>query len=270
MSILNELGEKIEEVFHHHKYAFGKKQGPDPNAGLFPKAVLDLEVPKKNIEYQYLFSPIENQGGAGACVAFGCGSVFEAYYRKRKGATISVSKRAIYSIAKHESNPPDLTDDGLFVSQGLQVLQKGYILSNDFPYSDRPSVLFDVPNTVLEKTDEEIASFAAVEIDSVTPATTAANLVAALYKHGPIAIGVNFPSVWMDPKGRLTETGLDDSAGGHCMALVDAMWNEETNGFDAVIRNSWGTGWGNKGYGIVSMNALAQVITDAYVVTVEA
>jgi hypothetical protein len=250
------------------KRAFGKKLGLDPHRGLFPKAILTTEaVPHEDIEYQYLFSPIEDQGQAGTCVAFGTGAFFEAYYRKRKNEAISVSKRAIYSIAKHESKPEDLTDDGLYVSQGLQVLQKGYILSRDFPYSDTIATLFQVPNTHLEHTDLEITSFAQVEIDEADPAVTANNLLVALYKHGPLAVGVNFPNSWMDGKRgeNLPITNLADSAGGHCMAVVNAKFKGSS--WDLTLRNSWGTGWANGGYADVDLNAFVQVLTDAYVAT---
>jgi hypothetical protein len=245
---------------------FGKKLGPDPNRYLFPRMAIRQAAPTGGTDYQYLYDEVENQADCGTCVAFGSGGIFEAFaYKRDGGLRIDTSKAAIYSDAKYNYEPDDIKDDGLQVSDGLQVLQNiGYIPDSEYPYENSDKqILAPVPSDLVHIKDMLINSFTAV------PRTVVA-LRVAMYKHGPIIIGVNFPESWMNPNadGTLSDD-VGKIAGGHCMNIVtDGGLTSGAKPGYFRLRNSWGTSWGENGCAWVKFETLVSVLTDAYTVVV--
>ena len=79
----------------------------------------------------------------------------------------------------------------------------------------------------------------------------------------PVRLDVD--STWDDASFTGGNLDLYDAAhtrGGHAVALV---------GYTAdrfIVRNSWGTGWGDKGFGYASLAYAQQAFTEAYGVEV--
>jgi len=227
-----------------HKRAFGLKSLIDPRLGEFPKAVFSPEqiaaLPKK-VDYSYDYPKIDNQFQFGTCVAFGTKKVFEFFYKKRNNKPILISANAIFSGAKNEYYPTDLTDDGIEVSDGLNILKQYYVLDSALPYQPNnfAACVAPVPDD-LKKTDFLFQDFV-----SVNP--TVEEIKLALYHHGVVAIGIDFSNEWMQPptNGVLQPHNLT-SAGGHCISLAgyddDIDVGDGTNGAFLLI-NSWSTDW---------------------------
>lgn len=78
---------------------------------------------------------------------------------------------------------------------------------------------------------------------------------------GPILTRLNVDDPWMNAKktaGRLDVYDEDSADGGHAVALV---------GYRAgvfIVRNSWGTGWGDKGFAYASDAYAKEAFTEAY------
>jgi hypothetical protein len=83
--------------------------------------------------------------------------------------------------------------------------------------------------------------------------------------NGPILTRLSVDRTWDEAtrsNGVLTTYHPNTARGGHAVALV---------GYGPgrfIIRNSWGTEWGDKGYGYASDNYAAAAFTEAYGVTV--
>jgi hypothetical protein len=78
---------------------------------------------------------------------------------------------------------------------------------------------------------------------------------------GPILTRLNVDATWDNAtatKGKLTTYKPSTARGGHAVALVGYT----TTGF--IVRNSWGTGWGDKGYAYASNAYAAKAFTEAY------
>ena len=82
---------------------------------------------------------------------------------------------------------------------------------------------------------------------------------------GPILTRLDVDSTWYDAKaagGNLDEYRPETAEGGHAVALV---------GFTPdrfIVRNSWGTGWGDKGFAYASLAYAQDAFTEAYGITV--
>ena len=152
---------------------------------------------------------------------------------------------AIYSTAKHQYYPNDLTDDGLQVSDVLNVLKQFYVLDSDMPYdmSNFQSCLRPVPEDA-KKTDFVIQDYV-----SVNP--TVEEIKLALFHHGVVAIGIDWQNEWMNPVNGILQPQNTTSDGGHCVALVGYNDNIEipdgTKGAFYLV-NNWSKQWAKGGY----------------------
>jgi C1A family cysteine protease len=83
--------------------------------------------------------------------------------------------------------------------------------------------------------------------------------------NGPVITRLSVDATWdqaTQTNGNLDVYQAGTARGGHAVAFV----GYRPNGF--IVRNSWGTGWGDRGYGYASDNYAAQAFTEAYGVTV--
>jgi hypothetical protein len=82
---------------------------------------------------------------------------------------------------------------------------------------------------------------------------------------GPILTRVDCDNSWMNAtstNGRLDAYDATSMQGGHAVALVGCDQNQ------LIVRNSWGTSWGNKGFAYASNAYAAAAFTEAYGVSV--
>jgi C1A family cysteine protease len=247
---------------------FGLKPGPDPRRNLYPLTSSVSQAPPGPIQYKYLFNPPEDQGNEGTCVAFGTGGLVEAFYMKRtKAKGFYVSKAATFSKAKYAYESGDIADDGLVVSDGLLVFQNfGYVDNSDYPYQNTDAqILAPVPANLTWHTLDTLTSFSAVPLDLNS-------LRLAMYQHGPLVIGVRWPNSWMNApsNGVLSDKGLDDIAGGHCISIVDDGGTESGNEHEGyfTIRNNWSQTWADGGCAYVKHETMLKVLTDCYTIVV--
>lgn len=76
------------------------------------------------------------------------------------------------------------------------------------------------------------------------------NWRAWLAQHGPILVGLNVDHTWDSATatgGKLDVFQPDTVRGGHAVAVVGYTADQRF-----ILRNSWGTGWGDKGFGYAS------------------
>ncbi|MDR1220461.1 MAG: C1 family peptidase [Treponema sp.] len=81
----------------------------------------------------------------------------------------------------------------------------------------------------------------------------------------PVIIGMNTPDSFMKIKGKNVWKPLEDPAvnwGGHAMTVVG--YDDDFAGGAFELQNSWGTGWGDQGYGWVSYADFGRFVNEAY------
>jgi Papain family cysteine protease len=86
-----------------------------------------------------------------------------------------------------------------------------------------------------------------------------------LASNGPIVTRLDVDATWdgaSETAGNLDEYRLDTTRGGHAVALVGYLPNR------FIVRNSWGSGWGDKGFAYASLEYAQDAFTEAYGVVV--
>jgi hypothetical protein len=82
-----------------------------------------------------------------------------------------------------------------------------------------------------------------------------------LATQGPIVTRLDVDKTWDDAtatKGRLDDYKASTARGGHAIALVGYTPDR------LIVRNSWGTGWGDKGFAYASDDYARKAFTEAY------
>ena len=259
------------------KYGLGAKLNTR-NEGiqaLTMESVANLPA-KYGYRFQYegqKFAPIDNQGQLGTCVSYGWRKRFDFQYNKdHPGAFQTCSPRAIYAAAKAQFEAGDVGDDGLAVSDGGNVLREFWVAESDWSSAmtqgeqDFSQWLEQAPVN-LQRTDFLFANIVRLQEISVE------QIKLMLFKHGPVVMGLNWPSNWFDigQDGRLPSPA--ETAGGHCVGLTD--WDDDFENLDGSkgaldLPNNWDTTWGDKGYAKVPYNVVPQLITDIYTIQLAA
>lgn len=182
-----------------------------------------------SVDWTHMWDSVENQGSCGSCWAFSATAAFEARYQLAHG-----SKHVDTLFAEQELVDCDTQSNGCnggWMDYAFEYLQShAFCTGSQYPYTARdgkcqeakcaggPSdkAYFDIPqgdeNTLLDKLQE-----------------------------GPISVAVD-ASTWSFYSGGIMERcgkGLN-----HGVTLV--AYNADEN--SVKIRNSWGAGWGEKGY----------------------
>jgi len=81
-----------------------------------------------------------------------------------------------------------------------------------------------------------------------------------LFQHGPILVGVSVDATWDNAtatKGKLDTFQHSTARGGHAVAVVGYTADQRF-----IIRNSWGTGWGDRGFAYASEDYISAAFFD--------
>jgi C1A family cysteine protease len=185
-----------------------------------------------------------NQGGLGSCTAHAVGAAcqfLDVYDRDMN--IVTPSRLFLYYNARLlEKNTAN--DDGAFIRNAIKAAAKfGYPAEDIWKYRTAAFARKPPPSAYKKATRETISKYERVQ-------RNIGHFRKVLAEGLPIILGISvYESIDED---RVTKTGLipipgkkERMDGGHAILAV---------GYDdsrkrLIIRNSWGTGWGDDGYG---------------------
>lgn len=224
-------------------------------AALLPESV-DLREP---------WWGIGNQTSTGACVGWAISDSVLRWHLVKAGRlpqdkTLSV--RFVWMAAKEQdeqtSRPTTFVErEGTTLKAGLTVVQKYGVVPDDFLPIDSGS-LYQGSADVLYAVAAKFRVTAYFNLRVHTESWRE-----WLFNNGPILARIDVDDNWMDAKklkGKLNKYNdkIHDSNSGHAIALVG--YTSDT----FIVRNSWGSGWGDKGYGYLSLEYALQAINESY------
>ncbi|HUA71153.1 MAG TPA: C1 family peptidase [Solirubrobacteraceae bacterium] len=223
-----------------HRYGW-KPSLPDARdhiADTSELAVLDEVDPRADLP------DVFDQGQLGSCTANAVAAAVEYDAKLNAADPGFLSRLWIYYYERKLEGAPADQDTGAYGRDGLKVCQKlGVPLEADWPYDI--SKFADEPPESLDKEagEHRISNYRAVprNLDSMR---------AVLSNRQTIAFGFSVYESFESQQ--VAQTGIvplptrnEKQLGGHEVLMVGYLKDQSNY---ALVRNSWGTGWGIKGY----------------------
>ena len=208
--------------------------------------------------YLDLPSP-DNQGSQGSCVAWAAAYGIISYHNE---PPYYDSKLASPSFVYNQTKIGDCSDGSYFISNGYYkgalnlLVEKGVCSLADMPYNE--SDCSQQPNTtqINNASDNKI-----VKYEKVTDLSSD-NIKKALLSGYPILIGAELDLDFCNSNSSYVWVSNSSSfVGNHAMVIMG--YDDSKSAFK--ILNSWGTSWGDNGYGWIDYSNLSNVIFEAYI-----
>ena len=187
-------------------------------------------------------SPVKDQGSCGSCWAFATVANLEGLYYANKGVMKTFSEQMLVDCDTSDSG----CNGGLMQYAFTWLKKNGIMLDSDYPYtgtkgtckSDKTKYV-DMTVTGYKKLGSSWSTWSAVDEDEVKE---------FLYETGPLAIALNADPLQTYTSGilDLTSTKCPSSGINHAVTLVG--YGTENSVAYWIVKNSWGTAWGEKGY----------------------
>ena len=184
-------------------------------------------------------TPIRDQKGCGSCWAFATMGVMESQVKRGLSSDVDLSEQWLVRCNTNNYG----CDGGWFAFPWLcGTLGKcggtGAILETDYPYTAT-----DGGCQPCDQHTHRYLGYGFEYVSSGHNVPDTDDIKSAIYTYGPVAAAVYVDSAFHSYSGGI----FRGSASGQCNhSIVLVGWNDAEGYW--ILRNSWGTGWGENGY----------------------
>lgn len=256
------------------------KDREDPRDYVYnPKKIFGKQILRRRkvmgvngvVDYKKFMSPVKNQGNLGSCVGFAVTALKEyhenvEYLNERSAGSKYKREKSVYDLSEQwtywktkQIDPwgPDV--EGTSIRYALKVLQKiGCPPEEGWEYTDDK---FDIGNP--ESWTHLVARWN--KIDSYWRLPDVDAIISAIRNGGPVLVGVGCYEEIFNPEsdGFVSYPKYPQYCyGGHALLLTGYDLNKER----VFFKNSWGTNWGQEGYGQFGFDYIRDFCWDAWAV----
>jgi C1A family cysteine protease len=238
--------------------------------------VLKKKSLPKSIDLREWCSPVEDQGMLGSCTAHAGAGIIEYYERKSYGRHIDASRLFLYKVTRNLMKMKG--DTGAYLRTTIGAMTLFGVPPEDYwPYTDNEKKFDKEPPAFCYAFAQNYQAITYYRHDPPeTPANTILNRVKTYLASGhPAMFGFSvYNSIEQaDKSGKIPLPSQKEKIeGGHAVAAVgydDKMKikneyaQKETTGA-LLIRNSWGEGWGEEGYGWLPYEYVLRGLADDF------
>jgi C1A family cysteine protease len=205
------------------------------------KYQVSQKIQRDLVDLRPFCTNIENQGSLGSCTGQAIAGAIELI-NNRNGRHRDISRLFIYYYERVLLGTVNY-DSGAYIRDGIKVINKqGAPLENLWPYNITKFRHRPTNQAILDAARRKVTLYERIE--------NHAGCLDALNNGFPVVIGFHvyssFVSTVVSRTGRMTYPNKrrERLLGGHAVLLVGYDKKKEVY----IARNSWGTGWGDKGY----------------------
>lgn len=245
---------KLAKTIHRRGYGW-MPDLPDNRDHLYAAPMAMLRRLPAKVDLRKHCPPVYNQGQIGSCTANAIAAALQFDRRKQKLSDFTPSRLFIYYNERSMEHSVPL-DNGAQIRDGIKSVGKqGACPEREWPYDDTPA---DSNTNVwpsgakpAEKPSKscytDAKKFRAVTYQRVD--RTLSQMKGCMADGYPFVFGFtvydSFESVDVEKTGVLDmPLPSEDVVGGHAVLAVG--YDDKTQCF--MVRNSWGTSWGKRGY----------------------
>lgn len=185
-------------------------------------------------------TPIRNQAGCGSCWAFATIGALECSIKIRDGVSVDLSEQWLVSCNQNGWGcGGGWYAFDYFLSETDPCGDVGAVMESDFPYTatDQFCSCPYVHYYTIDNWGYIGKPYGWAEVDAVKQ---------AILDYGPVAVGVSATSAMQTYNGGIFNSCVAGEIN-HSVVLVGWDDNQGDGGI-WIMRNSWGTGWGEQGY----------------------
>lgn len=211
--------------------------------------------------------PIFDQGAIGSCAQNALISIIQMQMKMSGIEIPTLSRMGLYADVRNLQQTFNY-DSGTSVSVMMTVAQtKGIGYETTWPYQQ--SKLYVQPSTAYaqEAAQHKMGSYGEVSTETQWPIMI--NGIKMLLGEGkPVFLALMVDSWFMQQTGPIASqpgTGPDTAGSGHAVAIVgfdeNNTPNDNTDDY-LIVQNSWGTSWGDNGYGRLNVTEFSFIQND--------
>lgn len=254
----------IQKHIHNNEYSFG-----DVNYKInlnIDKEPLDRkyephDLNEKNVDLRCKFKSIRNQGNQGSCASFAVASVIETMANTDE----YYSPAFLYWNSRVRNNSTAIDSDSTLNDIIKVAIQKGDCKEEYMPYNEG---VISVPPS--EKAISQALQCKIIESKTVEPKLK--DIKSALSDGYPVIVAVRIFDSFSETRSGFVRVPLTDEIlytdkleGQGIHAMVVCGFSDEERVF--IVRNSWGTMFGDKGYCYVPYSYAQQFFLQACIIT---
>jgi C1A family cysteine protease len=214
-------------------------------------SILEGTKLEKKVDHRALCSPIENQQSLGSCTAQAVVGLMEYMMRRGTGEHIDGSRLFVYKVTRRLLGTTH--DSGAYLRTAMQAVSLfgvpperhwPYVVEN---YNDEPSAFL-----YSYASNYQTLNYARLDTIDLSR-NEVLNLLKRVLQAGYcVVFGFSVYSSLSNSADIPFPTSTDSLQGGHAVMAVGYDDNHKVGGKvvpSLIIRNSWGLGWGDRGYG---------------------
>lgn len=206
-----------------------------------------------NINLRSWSGPILDQGSIGSCAENAFASIIDMQMRMAGVEIPALSRMQLYADVRIAQNT--FSSDSGTSSEIMfrTAMEKGVAYESSWAYD--PSLLYVLPTeyVIAEAAQNKLLDYSTLNLE--TQWNVMANGVKTMLGQGkPVYLAFQCDPWFQAESGNFEDlpyTGPDTGGGGHAVAIVgyDNNGTEDNRDDYYIVQNSWGTGWGDGGYG---------------------
>jgi C1A family cysteine protease len=216
-------------------------------------------VIKEKVDLREWDSNVESQGNLGSCVANAVTNAYELQQKKENTNNfVDLSRLYVYYHARYIEDTIDEDYGVIYIKSALQgVSMYGVCTEQIWPYKIENYNKQPSPESYADACSRKIVSYNFVE--------TTKDILENLSVHKPVVIGMvvyeSFMGVTKENSTVPIPTLDDKNIGGHAVLIVGHSLPEQK----FLIKNSFGTNWGDSGYAYLPFEYVEKYAFDRWV-----